>query len=324
MTTPALHAIRKNFPRASITALAKPWVADVLRTNPDIDHLFIYEKKYFGLKGKLELARQLSRQGFDLAILLQNAFEAAFIAFLANIPMRAGYNTDLRGPFLTHKVRRKKEIKSKHQVFYYLNMLEGLGLSAESDPRLHLSPAKTDIDWAGKELTAAGAYSDILIGLNPGAAYGPAKKWLPEYFAELASLLAERTSAKMIVFGTDADFKIGMELSKAAPGRVVNTAGHTTLGQAVGLIAQCNAFVTNDSGLMHVAAALDIPLVAIFGSTNAVTTGPFSGKARIIKKEIGCSPCLKAKCPSDFRCMKEITPAEVFDTTVRLLEEFRT
>lgn len=321
MTTPAIEVIRSNFPQARISALAKPWVTDVLATNTCIDHIIPYDARYMGLKGQIELARELSRHHFDLAVLLQNAFEAAWLVYLAGIPRRAGYNTDLRGLLLTHKVRLRREVKTKHQVFYYLAMLEGLGLQTFEEPRLVLAASKDNLAWAEKELRSAGVQDDILIGINPGASYGPAKKWLPEYFLEFTRLLMGKIPARIVVFGTAADFQVGEAVSKAAPDKVINMAGRTTLGQAVALITRCHAFVTNDSGLMHVAAALEVPLVAIFGSTNPVTTGPFTKRAKVVRNDIDCSPCLKATCPADFRCMKEIRPQEVFDATLSLLEE---
>ena len=135
-------------------------------------------------------------------------------------------------------------------------------------------------------------------------------------------MLTRQADAKVVIFGTNADRKVGEGALAAAPGSVINMAGKTTLGQAMALMACCRVFITNDSGLMHVAAALHVPLVAIFGSTNPVTTGPFSGRAVIVRKDIDCSPCLKTVCPSDFRCMKEITTKEVYEATLSLLTNF--
>ena len=336
MTTPAIQAIRQNFPNAKITILAKPWVKDVFAANHCIDHIIVYDSmhRHKGLRGQVRMAKELAEQGLDLVILLQNAFEAAWLAYLARIPRRAGYNTDARSLLLTHSVPLKKETKKIHQVYYYLRMLEGLGLEVEQKPQLFLKPAPDDIAWARKALLPlipplkkgdTGGFSDEnkLIGINPGAAYGPAKRWLPERFVELAGMLTRQADAKVVVFGTNADRKVGEGALATAPERVINMAGKTTLGQAMALMARCRVFITNDSGLMHVAAALHIPLVAIFGSTNPVTTGPFSDRVVIVRKDIDCSPCLKAVCPVDFRCMKEIMPEEIFAATLRMLEEYR-
>ncbi|HED00496.1 MAG TPA: lipopolysaccharide heptosyltransferase II [Proteobacteria bacterium] len=335
MTTPAVKAIRQNFPAAKISILAKPWVKDVFAANPCIDRVIVYDSmhRHKGLRGQVRLAKELAEEGFDLAILLQNAFEAAWLAYLARIPRRAGYNTDARSLLLTHGVPLKKETKKIHQVYYYLRMLEGLGLEVDQKPQLFLKPAPDDIAWARKALLPlipplkkgdTGGFSDEnkLIGINPGAAYGPAKRWLPERFVELAGMLTRQVDAKVVVFGTNADRKVGEGALAKAPECVINMAGKTTLGQAMALMAQCRVFITNDSGLMHVAAALHIPLVAIFGSTNPVTTGPFSDRAVIVRKDIDCSPCLKAVCPVDFRCMKAITTEEVYEAALSLMTNF--
>ncbi len=324
MTTPAVKAIRQNFPDAKISILAKPWVKDVFAANPCIDRIIVYDSmhRHKGLRGQARLAKELAEQGFDLAILLQNAFEAAWLAYLAHIPRRAGYNTDARSLLLTHSVPLKKETKKIHQVYYYLRMLEGLGLNVEGEPKLFLSPLPDAATWAQKALFEAEVREgDDLIGINPGAAYGPAKRWLPERFVELARMLTRQTDAKVVVFGTNADRKVGEGALAKAPERVINMAGKTTLGQVMALMARCRVFITNDSGLMHVAAALHVSLVAIFGSTNPVTTGPFSDRALIVRKDIDCSPCLKTVCPIDFRCMKEIMPEEIFAATLKMLEK---
>jgi heptosyltransferase-2 len=322
MTTPAIQAIRQNFPNAKISILAKPWVKDVFAANPCIDHIIFYDSmhRHKGLRGQVRMAKELAEQGLDLAILLQNAFEAAWLAYLARIPRRAGYNTDARSLLLTHSVPLKKETKKIHQVYYYLRMLEGLGLETEGEPKLFLSPPPDAATWAQKALFEAGVREgDDLIGINPGAAYGPAKRWLPERFVELAGMLTRQADAKVVVFGTNADRKVGEGALATAPERVINMAGKTTLGQAMALMARCRVFITNDSGLMHVAAALHVPLVAIFGSTNPVTTGPFSDRVVIVRKDIDCSPCLKAVCTVDFRCMKAITTEEVYEAALSLL-----
>ncbi len=160
-----------------------------------------------------------------------------------------------------------------------------------------------------------------MVGLNPGAAYGPAKRWPAERYAGLAKQLAEKLGATLLVFGTLADTGAAAEIGAAAVGQVHDLTGKTTLAQAMALIGMCDAFVTNDSGLMHVAAAQKTPLVAIFGSTDAVATGPFAARVEVVNKNLPCSPCLKTHCPrNDFACMLEIGVDEVFAATCRLLE----
>jgi len=314
MTTPAVRSIRRNFPEAQITLLALPWVADVFAACPHLDRILLYDKqgRHCGLRGRLRLAAELRAERFDLAILLQNAFEAALLAWLAGIPARAGYTTDGRGLLLTHGVRKRKEIGAKHQVHYYQEMLAGLGLGLSEDrPELFLDPAAAQ----EAELLLAQALRGEkrpVIGLNPGAAYGPAKRWRSAKYAALAGRLAAASKGLIVVFGTDADQAAAAEIGKAAGERFLNLTGKTSLALALACIARCDVFVTNDSSLMHAAAALGTPLVAVFGSTDHIATGPFSRRAAVIRHPLPCSPCLKTRCPQGhLRCMELVSVDEV-------------
>ncbi len=318
MTTPALRSIRRNFPEARITLLALPWVADVFTACPHLDRIFLYDKqgRHQGLRGKLRLAAELRAEQFDLALLLQNAFEAALISWLARIPARAGYTTDGRGLLLTHGVRKAPDIGIRHQVEYYQEMLAGLGLRRGPDElELFLSPAATQA--ADKLL---GDSRRPLIGLNPGAAYGPAKRWPSAKYAALAAKLAAETGGQIVVFGTKADQAAAAEISAAVQGQSLDLTGKTTLAEAAACIARCDVFVTNDSGLMHVAAALNTPLAAVFGSTDHIATGPFSKQAAVIRHPLPCAPCLKTHCPQGhLRCMELVSVEETAQAVLRLL-----
>ena len=320
MTTPAVRTIRENFPAAEITILSYPWVADIFAASPHVDRVMLYEKKgrHKGLAGMWRLSRELAAQRFDMAILLQNAFSAALLALLAGIPVRAGYRRDGRGLLLSHGVIIKKSTRMRHQVYYYQEMLKDLGLMC-SPQELFLALPDSANAWA-RDFLAAKAKTPV-VGLNPGAAYGPAKRWPAERYAGLAKRLAEEQGATLLVFGTSADAEAAAEICAAAPGQVHDLTGKTTLAQAMALIGMCDAFVTNDSGLMHVAAAQKTPLVAIFGSTDSVATGPFAPRVEVVNKNLPCSPCLKTHCPqNDFACMLEIGVGEVYAATCRLLE----
>lgn len=315
MTTPALRTIRQNFPQAEITLLALPWVADVFRASPRVDRILAYERagRHAGLAGKLRLAGDLRKEGFDAAILLQNAFEAAFITLAARIPIRAGYTTDGRGLLLTHGVKKTAAVKGRHQVHYYQEMLRGLGCEpAGNELELAVTPAAEG--WAAEFVRTRVAAGARIIGLNPGAAYGPAKRWPSDRFAALAGELLRLPETVLFLFGTDADREAAATIAAVAgnSGRVLDLTGRTTLAQAIGLISRCRVFVTNDSGLMHVAGALNTPLVAIFGSTDPVATGPFCQRASVVRSELPCSPCLETHCPKGhLQCMAAIGVAEV-------------
>ena len=327
MSTPAVRTIRENFPESEITMLVHPWVSDVFRYSPRVDRLIIYEKKgvHKGLKGMLRLAGELRQQQFDCAILLQNAFEAALIAKLAGIPVRGGYTTDGRGLLLTHGVQKEPELIKKHEVHYYQRIMRGLRMKSSAN-ELELFIPGNQIDAAKQRLEKmAGSlrHTGPLIGFNPGAAFGPAKRWPAEKYADLANQLCRKTGGTILLFGSAADQETaGAILSAAAHSeRLIDLTGRTTLIEAMALIGECDAFVTNDSGLMHVAAALHTPMVAIFGSTDHIATGPYSDYATVIRKPLPCSPCKKPKCPEKhFRCMKLITSDEVYKAVTGLLE----
>ena len=321
MTLPAVAAIRKTWPRARISVLAKPWVAEVYRLSPDVDDIIVFQEpgRHAGIGGKLRLAGELRGVGFDCAILLQNAIEAAIIARLAGIPVRAGYNSDGRGVLFTHAVRRTKAIRRVHQIDYYIEMVRALGCTpAGRDVRLR--PGRDYDGLAGRLFARFGiAENRPLIGIAPGAAYGPAKKWFPERFAAVADRLIDDTGAQTILFGSGGDRESTAAVEKNARHRLIDIAGKTNLKEAIALIARCTLFLSNDSGLMHVAGALGIPTIAIFGSTNPATTSPVGEKSVVIHHDVPCSPCLKSVCPTDFRCMEMIGVEEVYAAARKLL-----
>ncbi|MDD5712980.1 MAG: lipopolysaccharide heptosyltransferase II [Smithellaceae bacterium] len=321
MTLPAIAAIRRTYPEAHIAVLVKPWVAEVMRICPDVDEVITFASpgRHDGVAGKFRLAGELKERGFDMAILLQNAIEAAIIVRLAGIPTRAGFNSDARGALLTHSVQRTAAIRKLHQIHYYLEMVKALGcVSAGSDVSLRPGEdyrALADEVLATHKMTGARK----LIGIAPGATYGPAKKWYPERFAAVADALADECGAHVILFGSKADQESTAAVQKAARHHFLDLAGATNLKTAMALIASCDLFISNDSGLMHVAGALNIPTVAIFGSTNPVATSPVGEKSIVVHRDVPCSPCLKKTCPKDFICMDLITLADVLDPARRLI-----
>jgi len=322
MTTPAVRAIADNFPQAHITLLAKPWVVPVFEYSPHIDQFMIYDEatKYKGLSGKFQLINDIRDQQFDIAFLLQNAIEAAILVFGAGVPNRVGYNTDARGLLLNYSIDCTKEIKKIHQTRYYVHMLEKAGL-ANSGFDLELHVGLSDKKYAWKFLNRQDKGSDIKwIGINPSATYGNAKQWFPERFAQLADRICDNYSAGILIFGGPKDRDLGEEVRQTMRHPAINLSGETSLGQAIAFIQQCNAFVTNDSGLMHIACALKTPLVAIFGSTNPVTTGPIGSNAHIVQVKTPCSPCLLTDCPkAHHACMDAVDVDMVFQTVKDLL-----
>jgi len=322
LTLPAVAAIRATYPQAHIAVLVKPWVADIYGLFSAIDEVIIYENKFDTPTGVFRLARMLKGKKFDAAILLQNAIEAAIIVLAAGIPLRAGYDSDARGILLTHRVHRTEEIRKVHQIDYYLEMVKALGC-VSVDREMHLESKINPLDAQDILRKFIPETKKIIIGIAPGATYGPAKKWFPDRFAAVADKLNEYFSSQGILLGGKADCEVAQEVQKLARTKLINLAGKTTLREAIYLISQCRLFISNDSGLMHIAGALNIPTIAIFGSTNPATTAPMGNKSVVVCKEVSCSPCLKEKCPTDFRCMKLISVEDVLTDAQNLVQKGR-
>jgi heptosyltransferase-2 len=305
MSLPALRAIRDRFPKARISVLAKPWVADLYGRESFIDEIILYNGQ-----SPWRTGRELRARRFDCAILLQNAFEAAWIAWVAGIPTRIGYKRDGRQLLLTRAVDVPKHGEMpRHERFYYLEMLRRAGLIEAVPPceaiRLHGGAAPS-----GRRV----------IGVSPGAAYGTAKRWLPERFAEAAGALAAIRGASIALFGSKTERDLCEQVARRLTGHVVvNYAGQTTLAQFIDLASGCELFLTNDSGSMHIASALGVPTVAIFGATDDTTTGPTGSNARVVRQPVDCSPCLLRECPIDHRCMTGVSAERVVREALDLL-----
>ncbi len=319
MSIPALREIRRARPEAEITILARQWVADLYAREDFCDDILIHDHAgaHRGLRGKRRLASELSERRFDQAVLLQNAFDAALLAWLARVPVRVGYARDGRRPLLTHAVEPPKPGETPpHQRFYYLELLRRAGWIAEipecADIRLHGVARAAE---AGKELWRERELPEgTWIGVSPGAAYGGAKRWLPESFAASAVTLAEEMGARVAVFGSSAEAPLARSIAEQIGPRAVSVAGETTLAQYIDLAATCSLYLTNDSGPMHVAAALGVPTVAVFGATDHVATGPSASWARVVRQDLDCTPCLLRECPlPEHRCMLAVTPQRVVE-----------
>lgn len=328
ITLPAIRAIRRAFPDAQISLLVKPWVAEIFKGSPDVDKIILYEEQYKGIIGKLKLARLLKRKKFDKALLLQNAFDAALIAWLAGIPERIGYKRDSRGFLLTKAIPIKNDAAGEHQVYYYLNLLKEAGIKpVTAEPYIYLSDEEREHARKLLNTSPLPPHPSPLIGINPGATYGSAKRWPAEHFTALIRSIINELDGRVIIFGSAAEVEIANEIinnleprtSNPEP-RILNMTGRTNLRELAALISECDAFVTNDSGPMHIAAALHVPTAALFGSTDSSATGPFGEGHKIITKKLSCSPCLERECPeSHLKCMTEISPNEVFSALKDLL-----
>ncbi len=290
MAMPALRAVRGRFPEARIAIVAQPYVADIYCGQKVCDDLIPYDPKYAqaGPGGRERLARELRAQKFDVALLLQNAFDAAWLAWRAGIPERIGYARDGRSLLLTKRIPVPKPGETPpHEQFYYLELLRRAGwidsLPSESFVRLAITEDQRQL--AEQTLSAAGARRNVpRIAIGAGASYGSAKCWPPERFADFVNRFRVHTDADVILF---------------------------SIADLPALLAQCRLFVGNDSGAMHVAAAVGLPVVAIFGPTDPQGTAPMTPRCTVVQEKPYCSPCFLRRCPIDHRCMTSITPQAV-------------
>ena len=346
MTTPALLRLREKFPDAHITLLTQSKLADLWRHHPAINETidFIAEESVFAIAKKLRSGK------FDLALVLPNSPRSALEVFLAGIPQRIGYARPWRNFFLTQAVasragavkmhkRTESEIqqlisqkpeargqkpevqKSAHQIFEYLNLTAALGAYPEPlAPQLFVTQQEVEavkIKFGLEKITAP------IFGLNPGAEYGPAKRWPVEKFVAAAKEIQLRTNCVWILFGGKNDQPLTAQIESAIhnpQSAIFNLAGKTSLRELMALLKICRVVSTNDTGPMHVAAALGTPVVVPFGSTSPELTGPgLPGDTRnyLIKSDAPCSPCFLRECPIDFRCMNGISVERVVEAVLQ-------
>ena len=327
MCEPTLRGLRRLFPDAQIALLVKPAVADLFAGHPALTRVLTYDTKgrHAGLFGKWALAGQLRRQHFDLAVLFQNAFEAAFLTFLASVPRRYGYATDGRSLLLTDPVAAPDRHTLVHQVRYYWDLLKPLGVMGDpSAPELIVFPEEEQAmakRFAQGGLTA----TDVIVGINPGSTYGKAKRWLPERFAEVTERLcrtireSREQSVSVVIFGAKGEERLGQELATRLSSRTLVLSGATTIRELMASVKRCAVLLTNDTGPMHIASAFQVPVVAIFGPTDWRTTSPFGSAHAIVRQPVDCAPCLLRDCPIDHRCMTGVTVDQVQEATTKQL-----
>ncbi len=317
MALPALRAVRDKFAGEYIAVVARPYVADIYREQGICDELIAYDPsgQHKGWRGRERLAVELRSRKFDVALLLQNAFDAAWLAWRAEIPERIGYARDGRSILLTKAIPVPKsgEIPA-HEKFYYLELLRRAGL-------LETLPAVEDIVLqipeahrlsAAETLLAAGARPNVLrLAIGAGASYGSAKCWPPERFAEFANRFLAELDAEIILFGTPGELAVSSAIVAGMRRKPIDLTGKTAIADLPALLSQCHLFLGNDSGAMHVAAAVGLPTVAVFGPTDPEGTAPVTPRRSIVQQKPYCSPCFLKRCPTDHRCMKAVTPEMV-------------
>jgi lipopolysaccharide heptosyltransferase II len=307
MSVPAVRAIKRGRPDAHVTILTPAKLADVWRSVPEVDEILTIEPK----ESVFAVAKKC-RRNFDAAILFPNSVRVALEAWLAGIPRRVGYpghrRRKLLNQVLAPKKKKKEQNRPRHQVHHYLALAEFVG--AEIDGAL---------DRPIAEPRARSPHP--IIGLCPGAEYGPAKRWLPERFAEVVRTVHEGTGAEWKVFGVENDRPVADAIVGAAGVPCTDLVGKTTLDQLMIELRTCDLLLTNDTGTMHLAALLGVPTVSIFGSTEPTLTGPLGASHRVLRHHVDCSPCFLRECPLDFRCMEAIPATEVAEVVLAALRD---
>ncbi|MBZ5529454.1 MAG: lipopolysaccharide heptosyltransferase II, partial [Acidobacteriia bacterium] len=283
------------------------------------DRLIPYDPRaeHRGWQGRERLARELRTERFDLAILFQNAFDAAWLAWRAGIPQRVGYARDGRSLLLTQAipVPRPEEIPA-HEQFYYLELLRRAGWIGKpgGEEFISLEVSEEQRRRASVFLLEAGARPHApRLAIGAGASYGSAKCWPPERFSALANRLTANFDSDVILFGTSAEQPVAEAIIAGMKRAPINLTGRTAIADLPGLLSQCHLFVGNDSGAMHVAAAVGLPVVAVFGPTDPQGTAPVTPRCSIVQEKPYCSPCFLRRCPTDHRCMTAIQPETVAD-----------
>jgi heptosyltransferase-2 len=321
-----LRAVKQKFPDAAISIVARPYVGEIYREQQICDELIAYDpvRDHRGWRGREQLAAELRSRKFDAALLLQNAFDAAWLVWRAGIPERIGYARDARGLLLTKAVPVPKlgEIPP-HEKFYYLELLRRAGWLQDLPMMEHIAMNVSEArrQNAAATLLEAGVRPQAFrVAIGAGASYGLAKCWFPERFAEVATYLQNERDADIILFGTPGEVAVSTAIASGMKRKPVDLTGKTAIGELPALLSQCDLFLGNDSGAMHVASAVGLPVVAVFGSTDPEGTSPVTTRYSIVQQKPYCSPCFLKRCPTDHRCMKNVTPdmvQEAMDCWVR-------
>ena len=325
MALPAIADVRRAFADSRLIVAARASVADLFALVPGVDEVVTlrWNGGFWRRTARAADVERLRDAGADVAILLPNSFAAAWLVSRADVPERWGYAGDVRGRLLTRAVRRPQ--RSLHQGAYYQHLTSAFDIIPGPVPPELTVPGPAVADARALLMGRGWDGTQPLVALAPGAAYGTAKRWIPAYVAELATRLIVERGAVCVLVGSRADRSttelIRSRLSERAAAKVIDLSGETTLAQLVGVLHLAQVCVSNDSGAMHVAAAVGAPLVALFGPTREHETAPLTragGHAEVLTHPVWCRPCMLRECPIDHRCMTGITPERVYASIERL------
>jgi heptosyltransferase-2 len=326
MTVPALRALRQLYPHAHITLATRPGPKGIFAEADFIDDVLIHEGT--GLRSVVQQVKQWRNHSFDVAVLFPNSLEAALVASISRVPLRIGYATEGRHRLLTHPLNLPEWRGTRHEVFYYLNIVQRLRRIANHPDGVHGAVPDASLSVserrqsAAVELLRAKGIKGIsglgeqrarpLIALCPGSINSRAKRWPAERFAALADRFIEEMDAEILLVGSRAELDVAEGVSDGMRNPCTMLAGQTDLAELVAVLSVVDLLVTNDTGPAHIASALGRPTLVIFGPTNPLTTRPFSPTGEIIREPPDCAPCMLRDCPIDHRCMTAITPDHVF------------
>lgn len=319
-STPAIKALRKKYPDSYIACLIVPRVREVLENNPNVNELIINDEEgiHKGFLGKARLVSELKKKKFDMAILFHRSFTRAALTYWAGIPQRAGYSTWKRRFLLTHAIPMPEK-DSLHRVEYYLNIVEPLGCDT-AEKYYELFTTEDDNRFIETLFFEQGiAMRDFVVCLNPGGNWNP-KRWPKEHFAQLADILMSEYQAKIIFSGSQNDVLLIKEITGLMQLQPIVAAGKISLNQSAGLFKKVDLVISADSGPLHIAASVGANVLALFGPTSPVITGPIGkGKIIVLQKDVECGvPCYDTRCV-DNRCMQDITVEEVISAVKEFL-----
>ncbi len=315
MITPHVRALRNAFPGARISVLVKKPFAGVFENSTAVDEIIPFDSDR-GWKNIFAVKKAIKGRGFDLAVIFPRSFRSVLPIFLARVPRRIGYRVEMRAPMLTDALPREKDLLRTHRVNYYASLLAPLGITEVPD-RTEIFPSARDGERVRDLLQFRGA--GPLLAMHCGASYGTAKQWPHEKFAELARRTSEEFGATVALIGGKTEAGAARKIADSPDCDCIVAAGRTSVGELAALLRECDLLVTNDTGPMHVADAAGTGIVAIFGPTDPVTTSPYGPNARIVTVEAECSPCLKRVCPTEHRCMRDISVEIVLDEVRSML-----
>lgn len=323
MAQSLFRAIKQLNPNTVLDVLAPEWSRPLLERMPEVNEAFSLPvgHKMLKLGVRYSLAQQLKTKSYDKAIVLPNSWKSALIPWWAKIPKRTGFLGEMRWGLLNDaRILNKKALPLMVQRFVALAYEKGRAISKEQCPIPQLKTEPQNIERALKKFDISFDISNVelssesrqpILALCPGAEFGPSKRWPENYYAEVAEEKLKEGWAVWL-FGSKNDIPVCNAIQKQTNGRCVDLTGKTSLGEAIDLLSYVTAVVTNDSGLMHIAAALNKPLIAVYGSTDPSFTPPLNQEAQVVKLNMGCSPCFKRECPLKHHdCMRSLAPKKV-------------